>query len=302
MTNNLSILLKKYSVPALFFIVGLVLLIIGITKEQDGMFMMASVLLFIAGGLSVVFSSGSFKSGILYIFGAAAGVAGLVTIYMSYKSVDDTSTYNANYKFCKSQSKQNLEDVRYIQKAYAEQNGKFMATWSEVVDFTKNGKVPYVETQGVVPNRKITAEENKFLYTGNPAIDNNMTEDEAYRLSKWTEGPNYQTDFASFKRDTVQVSLMDYKFNGKTYKESRKKAGFGPFNADSLQYIPFTGGRESWTIEVVDSVKMGETSFPAIKVSGNIPFASIKGKNGDKEEMYFGSLTTNDTDGSWEAE
>ncbi len=295
-------LLKKYSVPALFFIVGLVLLIVGITKEQDGMFMMASVLLFIAGGLSVVFSSGTFKTGVLYIFGIAAGIAGIFTVVMSYKSVKDTSTYNENYAFCKSISKQNLEDVRYIQKAYADKNGKYLPTWDDVEDFVKNGTVPFVETQGVVPNRKITPEENKFLYTGNPPIDNNMTEDEAYRLSKWTAGPNYQADFSNFKRDTVQVSLMKYKFAGKTYIESREKAGFGPFNADSLRYIPFTGGRETWTMEVLDSVKMGETSFPAIKVYGEIPFASIKGKNGDREEMYFGSLKTSDTEGSWETE
>jgi hypothetical protein len=55
-------------------------------------------------------------------------------------------------------------------------------------------------------------------------------------------------------------------------------------------------------MEVLDSVKMGETSFPAIKVYGEIPFASIKGKNGDREEMYFGSLKTSDTEGSWETE
>lgn len=302
MTNNLSMLLKKYSVPALFFIVGLVLLIVGITKEQDGMFMMASVLLFIAGGLSVLFSSGNFKSGILYIFGIAAGIAGIFTIVMSYKSVEDTSTYNNNYVKCKSLSKQNLEDVRYIQKAYADKNGKYIGDWDSVEDFVKNGTVPFVEQQGVVPNRKITSEENKFLYTGNPPIDNNMTEDEAYRLSKWAAGPNYQADFSNFRRDTIQVGLMKYKFDGKSYKASRVKAGFGPFNVDSLKYIPFTGGRETWKLEVLDSVRMGETVFPAIKVSGEIPFASIKGKNGDKEEVYFGSLKTSDTEGSWEVE
>ena len=41
--------------------------IIGIKNKQSGMFMIASILLFIAGGLSVVFSSGNLKSKMLYL-------------------------------------------------------------------------------------------------------------------------------------------------------------------------------------------------------------------------------------------
>jgi uncharacterized membrane protein len=302
MTNSLSILLKKYSVPVLFFVVGLILLIIGITNKQDGMFIMASVLLFIAGGLSIVFSSGNLKPWVLYLFGIVSCIAGIFTIIVSYTSVNETLTYENNYHSCKNLSKQNLEDVRYIQKAYADKTGMYLGDWNAIEDFIKNGTVPFVETQGIVPNRKLNISENNFLYTGNPPIDNNMTEEEAYRLSKWTEGPNYQGDFSNFKRDTIQVGLMKYKFGGKSYKLSRVKSGFGPFNPDSLRHIPFTGGRETWKIEVLDSVKMGETYFPTIKISGEIPFANIKGKNGDREEMYFGSIKTNDTEGSWESE
>jgi hypothetical protein len=286
----------------LFFIIGLILLIIGITNKQDGMFMMASVLLFIAGGLSIVFSSGNFKPWVLYLFGIVSCIAGIFTIIVSYTSVNETLTYENNYHSCKNLSKQNLEDVRYIQKAYADKTGMYLGDWNAIEDFIKNGTVPFVETQGIVPNRKLNISENNFLYTGNPPIDNNMTEEEAYRLSKWTEGPNYQVDFSNFKRDTIQVGLMKYKFGGKSYKLSRVKSGFGPFNPDSLRHIPFTGGRETWKIEVLDSVKMGETYFPTIKISGEIPFANIKGKNGDREEMYFGSIKTNDTEASWESE
>ena len=302
MTSNLSVLLKKYSVPLIFFILGLFILIFGAMNGQGTMFMMASVLMFIAGGLSIVYSTGSIKSGMVYVFGIAAGIAGVITLVMSYQSVKDTATYNENYKKCKSQAKQNLEDIRFIQKAYASENGKYIADWSELIDFAKNGTIPFVDAQGVVPSRKITPEENKFLYTNNPPIDNNMTEKEAFLLSKWQEGPNWEKDFKTFKRDTIQVSLYKTKFQGKAYMASREKAGFKPFSADSLPYIPFTGGRQKWTLEVKDSVQVGEAFAPAIKVSGMIPFADIQGKNDDQEEMYFGTLTTNDTSGSWESE
>lgn len=278
------------------------MLVIGVSQNQGSTFMMAAVLMFVAGLLSIAYSSGKVKAGIIYILGGVAGIAAAITLYMSYASVEETATYNENYKKCKSLAKQNLEDIRYIQKAYADANGKYADNWQDVVDFAKNGTIPFVEAEGVVPSRKITIEENKFLYTNNPPIDNNMTDDEAYRLSKWKEGPNWEKDFKNFKRDTVQVSLLKTKFQSKAYTESRKKAGFYKFSADSLPYIPFTASKEKWTLETKDSVQVGEAVLPAIKVSGMIPFASVKGKNDDKEEMFFGSLTTNDTSGSWENE
>lgn len=278
------------------------MLVIGVSQNQGGTFMMAAVLMFVAGLLSIAYSSGKVKAGIIYILGGVAGVAAAITLYMSYASVEETATYNENYKKCKSLAKQNLEDIRYIQKAYADANGKYADNWKDVIEFAKNGTIPFVEAEGVVPSRKITPEENKFLYTNNPPIDNNMTDDEAYRLSKWKEGPNWEKDFKNFKRDTVQVSLLKTKFQSKAYTESRKKAGFYKFSADSLPYIPFTAAKEEWTLETKDSVQVGEAILPAIRVSGMIPFASVKGKNDDKEEMFFGSLTTNDTSGSWENE
>lgn len=302
MTSNLSVLLKKYSIPALFFILGIMMLVVGVSQNQGSTFMMAAVLMFVAGILSVAYSSGKVKTGVIYILGIAAGVAAIITLYMSYVSVEETSTYNENYKKCKSLSKQNLEDIRYIQKAYADANGKYTDNWDELIEFAKNGTIPFVDAQGVVPTRKITPEENKYLYTNNPPIDNNMTDEEAYRLSKWKNGPNWAKDFKDFKRDTIQVSILKTKFQSRAYTESREKAGFYKFSVDSLPYIPFTSSKVKWTIEVKDSVQVGEVILPAIKVSGMIPFANVKGKNDDKEEMFFGSLTTNDTSGSWENE
>ena len=278
------------------------MLVIGVSKNQGSMFMMAAVLMFVAGILSIAYSSGKIKSGVLYILGAAAGVAAIITLYYSYVSVEETSRYNENYKKCKSLAKQNLEDIRFIQKAYADANGKYASTWEELVEYAKNGTVPFIDAEGVVPTRKITPEENKFLYTNNPPIDNNMTDEEAYKLSKWKNGPRWEADFKNFKRDTIQKSLYKTKFESKSYKASRLKAGFHKFSADSLPYIPFTGARTKWLLETKDSIQVGEAILPAVKVSGEIPFANIKGKNDNKEEISFGALTTNDTSGSWENE
>lgn len=297
MESNPSVLIKKYSVPVLFFAFGITLLIAGIKGKQDSMFMMASVLMFIAGFLSILYSSGKLKPSLLYIIGIVAGIAALVTMYFSYDSVKDTNQYNQNYVACKNEAIQNLSDIRFAQKAYAEINGVYAKDWETLVKFIETGTVPYVESVGVVPSRKMTPEESKYIYKDNRPIDINMTEKEAYKLSKSPIAPE---DLKGFKRDTIQVSLLQSKFLTKSNTESRKNAGLKKFKPEVLPYIPYTNGKKMWKMETKDSVQVGDEIFPAITVYGEIPFAKIQGTANEK--ISFGKLTSNETAGSWEDE
>jgi len=65
MFSNLSIIFKKYSVPALFFVMGVALFISGATGNQNTMFMISSIMMFLAGALSILYSTGTFKSKLL---------------------------------------------------------------------------------------------------------------------------------------------------------------------------------------------------------------------------------------------
>jgi hypothetical protein len=294
----MPVLFKKYSVPVILVILGLALTIFGIKQGQDGLFMTSAVLMFTAALISFLYSSGKVKPGIAILIGAAAGIAAVAILWISYKEVSDSNTYKQNYNECKLLALQNLEDIRYVQKLYAEQNGVYLDNWEDFVDFVKNGKIDVVEATGLVPNRRLSPEENIYLYPDNPPVDQNMTEEEAIRLSKWKEGPNWQADFYNFSRDTVQKTLFEVKFNSRSYKENREKLGFYAFSPDSLPIIPFT--KKQWDLQTKDSVLVNDVKKPAILVSGKIPFAKIEGKNNNSEELFFGSLTTGEVDGSWE--
>jgi hypothetical protein len=297
MTSNFSVIAKKYAVPALFLIIGLAMFIFGMKENQDATFRFASIMMFVAGGLSVLYSTGQFKTTFIVIFGGLAGVAALATLWMSWDSVSATAKYNEDYKLCRGKSIQNLSDIRYAQKEYAEKFGVYAKDWKTLVDFVETGTVAYVDAKGVVPGRKITEIERDLLYTGKPVVDNNMTEMEAYRLSKL---PSCPEDLLGFKRDTIQISLKLMKYSSKSYIEGRLKAGYGKFYSDSLPYIPFTGGREMWKLETKDSVLMGDQKVPTIQISGDIPFARVQTKGKAKEYMSLGKLTTNETSGTWE--
>lgn len=299
MNTNISMLFKKYSVPAMFSIMGLLIIIIGISKDQDAMFMAASILMFGAAAISMLYSTGKLTTKLTYIIGIVSGIAAAFTIWMSYVSVTSTMRYNENYKQCRTLAIQNLQDIRLVQKKHKEKYGNYIGDWDKFVDFVKNGYINQTISKGSVPDTFPTREEYTYLgHKQSDAINNKLTVMEAHLLSKWKEGPRYERMFSSFVRDTQDVSVIKALFSSDSYKRSREIAGFHNFSADSLPYIPFTGAREMWSLEVKDSVQMGDLYVPAIHVEGTIPFAKMQGKSNEK--LSFGTLTSGDDTGSWE--
>ena len=136
--------------------------------------------------------------------------------------------------------------------------------------------------------------EIKYLYNDGRAADDVMSEYEAWRLSQWAE---CDPELRDFRRDTVLESFKKLKFTSRNYRENREKTGAGAFSADSLPFIPMSGGQK-WTMEVKDSIMLEDGPAPAIRVGGTLPFARIQGTQ--KQEMYFGSTTTATTEASWE--
>ena len=55
MTSKLSVLLKKYSIPTLFFIVAIIMIYVGISQNQDATYMVASMLMLAAGIVSLMY-------------------------------------------------------------------------------------------------------------------------------------------------------------------------------------------------------------------------------------------------------
>lgn len=297
--SNLGLLLKKFSIPVLFLITGLGMLYFGISSNQNTVFNLSSFLLLVAAILSFLYSWGGLTKNLFVITGAVSGVISLVLLYLSYKSVSDTELYNSNYKKCKSLAISNLSDLRTIQMEYVKVHKKYASTPEELMNFLKTATIDSVATGGTIPSRKLTTEERDFLYNDNRPIDYNMNLVEAYRLSKSKICP---ADLKSFKYDTLKTSLLGSKFTwNKSYNESRLKSGFSKFNADSLFYIPLTGGKEKWKFEVGTALK-GREEVPVMRISGKLPYADVQGKK--NEFIFVGKLDIPETTpvGSWEDE
>ncbi len=297
--DNIGLLIRKYSVPVLFTVIGLGVLIYGISNNQNGTFLFSAGMILAAGILSGLFSLGKLRPIVIMGIGGVFGIVAVILIYLSYDGVSQTLKYQEDRGLCLEMAKQNLSDIRFLQKVHKEQTGKYIDNWEDLIDFANNGTMPELVSRGSVPSDKITPEERDYLYNDNRPIDKNMTEEEAIKLSKWKEGPRYQQLFSGFVRDTNQVSIYETKFRNAAYVDSRVKNDLPKFSAKDLPYIPFTNMKEKWDMKVVDSVNINDVIDQAIYVGGAIPFAE---NDGSKKmiEINFGSTTSHDTEGSWE--
>ena len=297
--SNLGLLLKKFSIPVLFLITALGMLYFGISTDQNSVFNLSSLLLLAAAVLSFLYSWGGLSKNLFVITGAVSGLISLVLLFLSYKSVRDTEVYNSNYKKCKSLAIANLSDLRTIQIEYVKLNKKYASSPEELMNFLKTATVDSIATAGIIPSRKLTTAERDFLYSDNRPIDYNMNLVEAYKLSKSSICPS---DLKSFKYDTLKTSLLGSKFTwNKSYNESRIKSGFAKFSADSLFYIPLSGGKEKWKFEIGTALK-GREEVPAMRISGKLPYADVQGKK--NEFIFVGKLDIPESTpvGSWEDE
>lgn len=295
---NISVILKRYSVPTIFLVLGVLLLTVAFKENQTTEFKLSGILILVGAIISFLSSSGLINALTSKIIGVLSLVISSVLLYFSYSSVDKTIEYQENYKACKAESIRNLSDIRTAQKAYFENYNTYAASWEELVKFINTGTVNSVVAEGEKPSRRITEAERNFLYKDSRAIDNNMTDQEAYLLSKSKICPD---DLKGFKRDTIKVSFIKTTFTENiSYMKERRENGYGKFVPENLKYIPFTNRKSEWKIKT-DKVVIGVDSVSTVRIEGVIPYTKIVGSK-KKETMFIGKLEMSDLSGSWEEE
>ena len=300
---NITMLLKKYSIPVLFSIIGIALIIVSFTSEQPREFTFAAFIIFFTSILLFLSVSGKAPNKITNIIGVISFLLASTTLYFAVNTVDETVEHQNSYKQMKALSIRNLKDVQTAQKDYKSKYKTYASNWEELIYFIENDSIPTIERKGSVPNRKITEKERDYLiqfglYKRNQAIDNKMTDLEAYYLSKSDMCP---PELITFKRDTVNVSFIETMFTKNSgYMTERKQNNFGKFNAQKLRFIPFTDNKKVWDMDTVMVASSSDTST-YFRLEGILPFVENEGST-EKELMTLGSLGDNNLSGSWEDE
>jgi hypothetical protein len=283
--------------------VGIVLLVVSFTTEQPKEFTFAAFIIFFTSILLFLSVSGKVSNKITNIIGLISFVLAGTTLYFALDTVEETVAHQNSYKQMKSLSIRNLKDVQTAQKDYKSKYKTYASDWETLIYFIENDSIPTIERTGSVPNRKITEAERDYLipfglYKRNQAIDNKMTEEEAYYLSKSDKCP---PELVTFKRDTINISFIETMFTRNSgYITERKQNNFGKFSAQKLKYIPNTNDKKVWAIDTVITTTTTDTST-YFRLEGVLPFVENEGST-EKELMTLGSLVDNNLSGSWEDE
>ena len=301
--QNFSVLLKKYSVPFLFSALGIVLIVVSLVTEQPFEFILASIIILICSVFLFLTVSGSVSNKITNMIGGVSLVLAAYAFYTALSSVGSSIQHNNDYALMKGLAIRNLKDVQTAQKEYEKKYGVFAADWNTIINFIENDSIADIVRKGSVPNRKITEKERDYLiqfglYKKGQAIDNKMTDLEAYYLSKSDICP---TELATFKRDTVMVSFIETTFTkNRGYLTEREQNNYGEFNAKKLRYIPFTNDKVEWNIDTVMKPS-GTDTVCFFRLEGILPIPENEGAKAD-EIMALGSLLEFNLSGSWEDE
>ncbi|MEJ6686836.1 MAG: hypothetical protein QNK70_06120 [Crocinitomicaceae bacterium] len=300
---NIALLIKKYSVPFLFGLIGFLLLLTGLMKNQSLEFIFAAIVIFLSAGVSALNVSGKISPSLTRIIGFVSLGVAIIVLFFTFGSVSETVEHQKDYKACKGLSIRNLKDAQTAQKAYLVKNKVYASDWNTLVTFIKEDSIAILDAEGSVPSRKITEKERDYLvkfnlYKKGQAIDNKMNEMDAYYLSK---SPICPFELTTFRRDTVNVSFIETTFTkNRSYMKERFDNGYGEFVAESLKFIPFTEKKDSWKIDTA-TVVIGSDTLSTVLIKGTLPLTAIKDAP-KKETMFFGKLDNNDLSGSWEVQ
>ena len=301
--QNISLLLKKYSVPFLFSVLGIVLIIVSLTSDQPFEFVLAAVIILICSIFLFLSVSGKVSNMLTNIIGGSCLVIACYAFYSVMSTVSVSIEHNNNYALMKGLAIRNLKDIKKAQKEYNKKYQSYASNWSELIAFIELDSVPRIERKGSIPNRKITETERDYLiqfglYKKGDAIDNKMSPKEAYFLSKSDICPD---ELRTFKMDTIMVSFIETQYTqNNAYLTERKQNNYGDFNAKNLRYIPFTNNKSEWNIDTVMHVSATD-SMCIFRIEGVLPIPKNGGAKA-KEIMCLGSTNNRDEQltGSWE--
>ncbi|MEG1617820.1 MAG: hypothetical protein RR202_13410 [Bacteroidales bacterium] len=180
-----------------------------------------------------------------------------------------------------------LIDIRKAQIEYRNTNGSYTASFDTLVDFIKNGKIPFVVKIGSLTDQQLEA---------------GLTEKKAMEIiKKGNQTEIEKNGLENFSRDTTFVIVQDTLF-GKS------------FQADSIRFIPFSNGKaqfEMATGEILNAsgyvMRLFEAKTPySVYLSGldkqEIINITDKAKKTDKYPgLQVGSIQEpNNNAGNWE--
>mgnify|MGYP007069834135 CR=1 FL=1 len=207
------------------------------------------------------------------IINLVLGLCAVALLFICWRSIADDQDFNAEVAAREAVVKARLLQIRDAEEAFKNQHpdAEYCADWDVLINFVKNGKLPIVMKQGTLSDEQ---------------MDKGLTERSAAEIVASGDAAAIAANgLQNFRRDTIWVSLQD-----SLYKEEG-------FVADSLRYIPFSGGD---TFEIVACPNTTKSGAIIQVMECNAPYDSYlkgMGKRGDR--LIYNSKELADAKGAY---
>lgn len=184
------------------------------------------------------------------------GICALVLLYLCYASIMEPIKFNEERAIREAAVKERLIQIKLAEEEYRWQHhGEFCDSLHVLVDFIKNGRIPIVTKVGDLTDEQ---------------MEKGLTEEEAASIVASGDLKKIKAKgLEDFRRDTTWVVLID--------------SIYGPdFNADSIQYIPYSGGMK---FELEKTIHIGRSGVTQNVMECRAPYSAyLKGMN--EREIY----------------
>ncbi|GAB5538583.1 MAG: hypothetical protein Salg2KO_06860 [Salibacteraceae bacterium] len=225
-------LVKKIWFPTVLTLSGILAVIIGLSTNQSGFFMLGSFALLISGAVAVVATTIDLSKPIRYGISAVLAVLIAVLAYADYQSIKVPIEFENEKERRYEHVVQRLKDIRTAELAYKAKYQKYQGNMDSLIDFIASDSLSVIKAFGEVPDT-MTLEE---------AIAANVVQ-----------------------RDTILVPVIDSLFGVRHQKDR-----VHPFKLDSLRYVPFTNKGE-FKLEA-GTVDRSGTDVPVFMAEDGAPF------------------------------
>lgn len=299
--NDIMYQVGRFFWPTFFLVIGLILLYTALVPEvavlnndetieikQSPLFLYGALFFNIGSIIWYLYILGVIKTVVGYVIMGIMAIASTYLLYHDYQTVQTDVEYKAQFEKVERDIKVRLLDIKSAQMAFKEYNRYYTNNIDTLILFVKTGKKMSVPNIGKLPERRLTADEIKYIYHDNRAADKLMTDQEANVLA---HSPNPPVDLIGFSRDTIYLSVLDAIFFEEKYVENRDKLEPShAFSPDSLKFVPASNN----TIVTMDtsSVQKGEIRVPTLLIKMAHPMKA--------EQVYqIGDLLDNHLRDSW---
>lgn len=224
--------MKKYILPGILVLIGLVLVINGLTTEQNGAFMLGAFGVLIAGAVSLVSTIVQLSKMLRLVISIAMVLIVVGLAYADYMSIKVPIEFQNEKERRYEHVIQRLKDIRTAELAFKAKYQRYQGDMDSLVAFVETDSLLFIKAIGEVPDT--------------------MTLEAAIKAG-----------IAS--RDTIYVNAMDSLFGSQDPKER-----VHPFHVDSMAVVPFTGGQQ-FALDA-GSVKRSSVDVPVFQATDSKPF------------------------------